>query len=116
MEIDIIQIEEKFDEIITKTKRLTKDIIELKTNEKERETKIIKYLENYLQKDIIQIDRVITIGKDFLNNSIEKCLKKYYRKWIIHHLEDDDIGKGACLRALEIEELFESGIEIECEI
>ena len=42
----------------------------------------------------------------------EKC----FQETPIYHYQMNNLGEGACLRAVEIQELFGSGVDIESDI
>ena len=113
LEIDVIQIEEIFDNIILKTKRLTKHFIELQSDKHEE---ITQGIQNCFEKDKINVDHVITIGNQFTLFFVKKFLMRLFNKSSIHNVEQDVIGKGACLRAIQIQQLYQSGVEIEHDI
>ena len=111
IEIDVIEITDMFDDMIIKIKRKTKFETQWKIQQE-----IIDILKKYIEEDKTPVDRVITLGDISLTQTIDSFVKKSFRESSIHHLENDVIGKGACLRSIEIEELFESGIEIEPDV
>ena len=66
-----------------------------------------------LKQDQIETEEVIIIGNLFAETSKDFFMEHCFNKSNIHLFGRECIGKGACLRANEIKQLFGSGICVE---
>ena len=59
---------------------------------------------------------VIVVGELFTVPDVFKLVQSEFKYIPIHRFTEEDIGRGACQRAIEIHDFFEKGIDIEFDI
>ena len=84
--------------------------------EEERINQFNKTVEAFILQDKYKTDEVIIVGKLFSDKALDYLNENCFNGSSIHLFDRENIGKGACLRAIEIQQSFGSGIEIEQDV
>ena len=98
--------------------RNTMQMIPIPVNalEKERIEQLKQIIQEYCTKDNIKTEYVIIVG-NILSEDVLTFMKEIcFTESQVYQFGKDELGSGACLRAVEIQSLFGSGVDIEEDI